>query len=618
MRAAVPAPALPKSRSWLVIAGAAIAFSGFADGAEAATRYLASTGSDAGACTGAATPCRTMGYAYRQSQPGDLVQMAGGSYPAQSLPSVAGRSAPPVEFQPADGAQVTVGDLDVNGNQVTVRGLTSSSEVSVTNATGVKVIDTRATKVWMQNAHSVEFRGGSYGGNRDTPTVQIAGDPASSNLTFDGVDFHDAVATNSTVHMECIWIAGVDGFTVRNSIFRNCAYFDIFFTRLNGPDPKNVLLENNVFEVTKQWNGQDAPYAVNVANWLSKAENFTFRNNTFGGDIAIQPAVSNMKLTGNVGAVASCKSGVVYSYNVFTRAKCAGTDQQVAGALSQFVNPAGHDWHLRAGAAAIDAGNPGDFPATDRDGRARAGLPDAGAHEWGGGTPPPPDTQAPGAPGGLAASGGVEQVGLSWSAASDNVGVVRYSVHRGTSAGFVPSAGNRVAYVTATSHSDSGLAAGTYRYRVLAEDAAGNVGPASTEASAQALPEQTPPSVSLTAPAAGATVSGTTTVSAGASDNRGVSGVQFKLDGANLGAEDTSAPYSTAWNTTLSSEGTHSLPPSPATPPATSPPAPPGPSRSTTSLRQTPRRRRRRQTWASPAASNAPCSHGQPRRTTSA
>ncbi|MGH8512296.1 MAG: right-handed parallel beta-helix repeat-containing protein, partial [Gammaproteobacteria bacterium] len=50
-------------------------------------------------------------------------------------------------------------------------------------------------------------------------------------------------------------------------------------------------------------------------------------------------------------------------------------------------------------------------------------------------------------------------------------------------------------------------------------------------------PDTTPPTVSLTAPASGATVSGTAvTVSADAADNAGVAGVQFKLDGANYGA----------------------------------------------------------------------------------
>ena len=39
-------------------------------------------------------------------------------------------------------------------------------------------------------------------------------------------------------------------------------------------------------------------------------------------------------------------------------------------------------------------------------------------------------------------------------------------------------------------------------------------------------------------------MSGTVTVTATASDNVGVVGVQFRLDGADLGAEDTAAPYS--------------------------------------------------------------------------
>src|SRR5206468_1596804 len=62
--------------------------------------------------------------------------------------------------------------------------------------------------------------------------------------------------------------------------------------------------------------------------------------------------------------------------------------------------------------------------------------------------------------------------------------------------------------------------------------------------------DTTPPSVSITSPAAGATVSGTVPVTASASDNVGVAGVQFKLDGANLGPEATPAPYSVSSTTT--------------------------------------------------------------------
>src|SRR5439155_15996546 len=42
-------------------------------------------------------------------------------------------------------------------------------------------------------------------------------------------------------------------------------------------------------------------------------------------------------------------------------------------------------------------------------------------------------------------------------------------------------------------------------------------------------------------------------------DNVGVVGVQFLLDGNLLGAEDTTAPYSVAWNTTTAANATHTL-----------------------------------------------------------
>jgi len=71
--------------------------------------------------------------------------------------------------------------------------------------------------------------------------------------------------------------------------------------------------------------------------------------------------------------------------------------------------------------------------------------------------------------------------------------------------------------------------------------------------------DTTPPAVSITAPASGATVSGSVTVSASASDNVGVGGVQFLVDGANLGSEDTSSPYSVSWNTTTLANGSHTL-----------------------------------------------------------
>jgi hypothetical protein len=75
----------------------------------------------------------------------------------------------------------------------------------------------------------------------------------------------------------------------------------------------------------------------------------------------------------------------------------------------------------------------------------------------------------------------------------------------------------------------------------------------------RSVPDTTPPTVSITSPASGSSVAGTINVNASASDNVQVAGVQFLLDGANLGAEVTSAPYTVSWNTTTVANGGHTL-----------------------------------------------------------
>ena len=66
-----------------------------------------------------------------------------------------------------------------------------------------------------------------------------------------------------------------------------------------------------------------------------------------------------------------------------------------------------------------------------------------------------------------------------------------------------------------------------------------------------------PPTIALTAPAPGIFVNGTVTVTATASDDIGVAGVQFKLDGALAGAEDVDPPYELSWNTEPVADGLH-------------------------------------------------------------
>jgi hypothetical protein len=71
--------------------------------------------------------------------------------------------------------------------------------------------------------------------------------------------------------------------------------------------------------------------------------------------------------------------------------------------------------------------------------------------------------------------------------------------------------------------------------------------------------DTTAPTIALTAPAAGATVGGAVGLTATASDNVGVVGVQFKADGATVGPEATSAPYEATWTTSTVPDGVHEV-----------------------------------------------------------
>ena len=145
--------------------------------------------------------------------------------------------------------------------------------------------------------------------------------------------------------------------------------------------------------------------------------------------------------------------------------------------------------------------------------------------------------------------------------AADNVGVVgvQFKVD-GTNVGSEDtSSPYSISWNTTT------VSNGTHTITAVVRDAAGNsttsTGVSVTVTNTVVTPEDTtPPTVSVTSPSAGSGVlSGTTTLTATAADNVGVVGVTFKVDGVNIGSEDTSSPYSISWNTTTVSNGSRTI-----------------------------------------------------------
>ena len=135
------------------------------------------------------------------------------------------------------------------------------------------------------------------------------------------------------------------------------------------------------------------------------------------------------------------------------------------------------------------------------------------------------DTTPPTAPAGVTATvASATQINLTWTAATDNVGVTGYRVERCQGVACVNFV--EVGQPTGTSFGDTGLtAAATYRYQVRATDAVGNLGPYSAIAGATTQASDTTPP---TAPSGvTATAAGTSQITlswTAATDNIGVTG----------------------------------------------------------------------------------------------
>ena len=149
--------------------------------------------------------------------------------------------------------------------------------------------------------------------------------------------------------------------------------------------------------------------------------------------------------------------------------------------------------------------------------------------------PPPGDTQPPSAPGGLVASFVTQSaVTLSWSASSDNVGVVGYDLLLG---------GLVVGTSAQTSYAFSGLSCDTaYTLGVDAYDAAGNRSTVSSLiVTTSACADTSPPSAPTNLAESAATSSSITAGWTASSDNVGVTGYRVFVDGSQAGTTATTS-----------------------------------------------------------------------------
>ncbi len=143
-------------------------------------------------------------------------------------------------------------------------------------------------------------------------------------------------------------------------------------------------------------------------------------------------------------------------------------------------------------------------------------------------------------------------VSLTWSPATDNIIVAGYKILR---------KGVVVGNTAKATFQDNGLIPSTsYSYTVLAYDYRGNEGVQSDAAAVTTPPPDTKaPQVSVTGPLPGSTIAGIAPLSASASDEYGISSVQFFIDGNAIGPKIASEQFSFNFDTTLTTNGRHNI-----------------------------------------------------------
>ncbi|HEV2202542.1 MAG TPA: S8 family serine peptidase [Bryobacteraceae bacterium] len=99
---------------------------------------------------------------------------------------------------------------------------------------------------------------------------------------------------------------------------------------------------------------------------------------------------------------------------------------------------------------------------------------------------------------------------------------------------------------------------GRHNVSATARDSLGNSTTATVTVTVSNGTDVTPPSVSITSPLPGTTVSKSVTVTTSATDNVGVVSVDLYVDGARI-ATDTAAPFNFTWNTSHFAHGSHTL-----------------------------------------------------------
>jgi PKD domain len=276
-------------------------------------------------------PGQSWDAACEAAAPGDVIPLAAGSHPAQSVSCR--KSAPGVTFLPADGATVIVGHSGAVSNCLNLGGSTWVTVDNVRTSAytrggkpgqcGVALGRGSAHHLTLRDVDAghifvagddLQILGGDYGPTVDQPTLLTAttcgatdGSCMPQRVLIDGAAFHDYRRYDR--HMECIAFYGGDDVTIRNSRFFNCAVFSIFVSGGSQLHFDRLTFENNLYE-----RGSEAMSAhVKFSDHGATYKGVVMRNERFVGDDLLVASRSSsdyrfQAITGPINVLGACSS----------------------------------------------------------------------------------------------------------------------------------------------------------------------------------------------------------------------------------------------------------------------------------------------------------------------
>jgi hypothetical protein len=397
--------------------------------------FVTSTGSDSAPCSTSA-PCRSFDRAYHLATPGQIVQIAAGTYPPQTMTydaSKAGATAN-VVFESVPGQLAVVGGIVGDGiSHVTFVGdshrdltpptagitlkptpaaMDTGADFHVKNCArfvDVENIDMR--QFGIEGSDNITIDGGTVGGydnlggdsfvggpylGRGTPYCN-AENPASILITH--VVFHDVLRTNlPSAHPDCLQFYGTASSVVDGNVFLRCGTSDLI-ARPNlglwsGDTIDSLVIQNNILTPAVEGGAILVLGAhADVCGHIVVAYNTSTGDGLSPFDCA---SYGSLEVVGNYqrgqlqfACSVILPKAAVYAYNVIGLAGGKGSASSCGRSsfLSgdpQFVDAAAGNFRISRGSPLTGRGDPASHPPTDIDGRPRPirAAPDAGAYEW--------------------------------------------------------------------------------------------------------------------------------------------------------------------------------------------------------------------------------------------